>query len=61
MRLSARDRGREEERGGVADVCRYNFILGHLFAEAAKEVVAKAGRSMNDINIIGSHGYNNIQ
>jgi anhydro-N-acetylmuramic acid kinase len=42
--------------GGVADVCRYNFLLGQLFAEAALEVVSKAGRSMSDITVIGSHG-----
>ena len=49
--------GGEEWRGVVADVCLYNFLLGHLFAEAAQDVVAKAGHSMDDIAIIGSHGY----
>ena len=47
----------EEKKGVVADVCLYNFLLGHLFAEAAQDVVAKAGHSMDDIAIIGSHGY----
>ena len=54
--LSAQSRGEEGERGGVDDVCRYNFLVGHLFAEAAKDVVTQAGRSMNDITVIGSHG-----
>ena len=42
--------------GGVAEVCVYNCLLGQLFAEAAQDVVAKAGRSMDDITVIGSHG-----
>ena len=45
------------EGGTLADVCRYNFLLGQLFSEAAQEVVANAGRSMSDIAVIGSHGW----
>lgn len=44
-------------RGGVANVCLYNFLLGRLFAEAAQVIVAQAGHSMDDITVIGSHGY----
>ena len=43
--------------GTVRDVCRYNFLLGVLFAEAAQQVVSEAGHSMNDITVIGSHGW----
>lgn len=45
-----------QSRGGVADVCAYNCLLGQLFAEAAQEVVAQGGHSMADISVIGSHG-----
>lgn len=50
-------RGEGGGGGAVADVCRYNYLLGQLFAEAAQEVVAKDRRSMSDIIVIGSHGY----
>lgn len=45
-----------QPQGGVAGVCAYNCLLGQLFAEAAQEVVAQAGRSMADVSVIGSHG-----
>ena len=53
IRLSSGDR----EGGTVADVSQYNFLLGQLFAEAAQEVVALAKRSMSDVTVIGSHGW----
>ena len=49
--------GGEGERGVLGDVCRYNYLLGQLFAEAADEVVTRAGHSMSDITAIGSHGW----
>ena len=43
--------------GRVADVCRYNFLLGRMFADAARAVVTECGLSMSQISVIGSHGY----
>src|SRR5690606_14832490 len=40
----------------TADLCRANFVLGGRFAEAAHQVVAAAGLSMDDVSFIGSHG-----
>lgn len=44
------------EYGRVDLICRLNFLLGGLFAEAAIGVVKKAGYKMKDIDLIGSHG-----
>lgn len=33
-----------------------NVLLGELYAEAALSVIAKAGLTLNDIEVIGSHG-----
>ena len=48
--------GGEGEGGVLGDVCRYNYLLGQLFADAAHEVVSRGGYSMSDITVIGSHG-----
>jgi len=42
--------------GSVDKICRLNFELGELFAQAAKEVVESKGLSMQDVSLIGSHG-----
>ncbi len=44
------------DTGRVDDICRMNFYIGHLFAEAAKHVLQKSGMSASDIALIGSHG-----
>lgn len=38
------------------DVCELNFLLGERFADAALRVIAKAGVSPEQVDIIGSHG-----
>lgn len=40
----------------VEKICRMNFLLGELFAEAAKKVTQEAGISMDEVDLIGSHG-----
>ncbi len=43
--------------GTVGEVCSYNVLLGRLFASAAGAVVAQCGMDMEEIDLIGSHGY----
>jgi anhydro-N-acetylmuramic acid kinase len=43
-------------RGGVADVCHWNFAIGELFAEAALRIVKRAGIPLKTIDLVGSHG-----
>lgn len=44
------------ETGSVDKVCRLNFYLGKLFAEAAISIANKALIPINNIDLIGSHG-----
>jgi len=43
-------------RGDARALCEGNFLLGERFAQAALEVVAAAGLSLGEIDLIGSHG-----
>ena len=45
-----------EQLGTVDKVCRLNFKLGELLADAALQVVKKAGISLEEVDLIGSHG-----
>jgi len=40
----------------VAEVCRMNFELGRLFAEAALGLIEQAGLRREDVDLIASHG-----
>jgi anhydro-N-acetylmuramic acid kinase len=40
----------------VDRICRFNFRLGELFAEAALAVIREAGRTPRDVDLIGSAG-----
>ncbi|MCR4440203.1 MAG: anhydro-N-acetylmuramic acid kinase [bacterium] len=42
--------------GRVDRICRLNFLLGELFAEAALAAMAEAGLAPSDVDLIGSHG-----
>lgn len=42
--------------GSTGEICRLNFEIGELFAEAAKKICRKAGVSLKKIDFIGSHG-----
>jgi len=37
-------------------ICRYNYILGELFAEAALALLKKAGVDRSQVDLVGSHG-----
>jgi len=40
----------------VSEVCHLNFYLGELFGRAAFQVAKKAGVSVAEVELIGSHG-----
>ena len=44
------------ETATVVDVCRMNFSLGEIFARAALQVMAEAGVTPEQVDLIGSHG-----
>lgn len=46
----------DEKKGTVDKICRLNFELGKLLAEAVFKVLSRAGMKINDIDLIGSHG-----
>jgi len=54
----------ERHRGAILSLgtanaetlCRYNFILGELFADAALALLAEAGVAREEVDLVGSHG-----
>lgn len=42
--------------GSTEEVCHLNAYLGELFAEAAERAARRAGVSLTDVDLIGSHG-----
>lgn len=42
---------------GSEEICKMNFLLGHLSTTACYEVCKKAGIDISDIDFIGSHGH----
>ena len=51
-----RDRIRTLGTADAETICRYNFVLGELFAEAALRLIEEAGVSREAIDLVGSHG-----
>jgi anhydro-N-acetylmuramic acid kinase len=43
-------------RGAPADLCRANFRLAEVFADAVQQVAADAGIALASLDLIGSHG-----
>ena len=44
-------------RSGTVDlISEMNFVMGELFADAARRITEQAGLKMTDIDLIGSHG-----
>jgi anhydro-N-acetylmuramic acid kinase len=44
------------ELSRVDDICQLNAELGEHFAQAVQHVIADVGRSLADVDLIGSHG-----
>ena len=44
------------ENASAKDICHMNFLLGELFANAAIAISKKAGVTLEEIDLIGSHG-----
>lgn len=44
------------ETGQADRICELNFALGRAFAHAARAAAAEAGLSLEEIDLIGSHG-----
>ncbi len=44
------------ETSTVDKICVMNFILGKVFAEAARKIAEKAGLKLSEIDFIASHG-----
>jgi anhydro-N-acetylmuramic acid kinase len=42
--------------GKTPEICQMNFVLGKMFAVAAREVARKAGIPIEEIDFIASHG-----
>jgi anhydro-N-acetylmuramic acid kinase len=42
--------------GSTEEVCHLNAYLGELFAEAAQQVARRAGVTMQEVALVGSHG-----
>src|SRR5690606_35663874 len=46
----------QPDTGRVDELCKLNFALGELFADAALRVIAESGKQPHEIDLIGSHG-----
>jgi anhydro-N-acetylmuramic acid kinase len=46
----------ETPRATADTLCQMNFAMGEWFAAAAREAIAAAGRSLDEVDLIGSHG-----
>lgn len=49
-------RASQPESGSVDELCKLNFALGELFADAVLRVIADSGHHAHEVDLIGSHG-----
>lgn len=42
--------------GNVTDICRLNFLIPHIYADAVKALCKKSKMDLSSIDFIGSHG-----
>lgn len=42
--------------GSIDEICRFNFLLGEIFADAALALLKQTGTQSADVDFIGSHG-----
>lgn len=45
-----------ENKASLEEICWMNFVIGEYFAQAALEVIKKAGITPQEVDLIGSHG-----
>lgn len=45
-----------ENKASLDEICWMNFVIGEYFAQAALEVIKKAGIAPQKVDLIGSHG-----
>ena len=45
-----------ENKASLDEICWMNFVIGEYFAQAALEVIKKAGITPQEVDLIGSHG-----
>jgi len=43
-------------KSSTEEICWMNFVIGECFAQAANEVMKKAGMTKENVDLIGSHG-----
>ncbi len=43
-------------KGSVDEVCRYNVVLGEIFADSVKTLLSNVGAKPDEVDFIGSHG-----
>ncbi|HEX9160356.1 MAG TPA: anhydro-N-acetylmuramic acid kinase [Thermoanaerobaculia bacterium] len=46
----------DKNKASIEEICHLDFVLGELFAEAANRVIAEAGMSNDDVDIIAAAG-----
>ena len=46
----------QPDSGRVDELCKLNFALGELFADATLRVIAESGRTPQEVDLVGSHG-----
>jgi len=45
-----------ENKTSIEEICWMNFVIGEYFAQAALELIKKAGITAQEVDLIGSHG-----